>query len=225
MAQSLEVSIKWLSDSYGLWHLFICSDQYPVFPYWPQVQSQQHQSMHMYTSFMTLPEPRSPPQAWDGETTFHKWHIYKYSLMPEPQWSSWRLSDALVWGASPVYTFHKCLYDKTLVPSLPDWEVWGLLKVYSIGIMDSKSSLPLFPDYWHRWMVLLSYVHTQWYSQSVPRHCPLNTHTFVCLLTCFLRWSHLAALVVSNWHWPRTCSYPPAYTSPVPPYWDLVLYK
>lgn len=35
----------------------------------------------------------------------------------------------------------------------------------------------------------------------------------------------MAALVVSNWHWPRTCSYPPAYTSPVPPYWDLVLYS
>lgn len=182
MAQSLEVSKKWLSDSYGLWHLFICSDQYPVFSYWPQVQSQQHQSMHMYTSFMTVPEPRSPPQAWDGDPTFHKWHIYKYSLMPEPQWSSWRLSDTLVWGANPVYSFHKCLHDKTLVPSLPNWEVWGLLKVYSIGIMESKSSLPLFPDYWHRWMVLLSYVHTQWYSQVSSKTLSLqHTHIFFCL--------------------------------------------
>lgn len=90
-----------------------------------------------------------------------------------------------VWGPSPVYSFHKCLYDKTLVPSLHDWEVWRLLKVYSIGIMKSKSSLPLFSDYWHRWMVLLSYVHKQWYSQSVPRHwTPQHTHFFLffCLL-------------------------------------------
>lgn len=94
-----------------------------------------------------------------------------------------------VWGQSPVYSFHKCLHDKILVSSLHDWEVCGLLKVYSIGIVESKSSLPLFPDYWHRWMVLLNYVYTQWYSRSVPRHCPLNTHTFFCLFVCFLRWS------------------------------------
>lgn len=118
-----------------------------------------------------------------------------------------------VWGPSPVYSFHKCLHDKILVSSLHDWEVCGLLKVYSIGIMESKSSLPLFPDYWHRWMVLLNYVHTQWYSWSVPRHCPLNTHTFFCLFVCFLRWS-----IWQPW-WSQTGTGPElaAILQPIPP--------
>lgn len=93
MAQSLEVIIKWLSDSYGSWHFFICSDQCPVFPYWPQVQSQQHQSMDMILLSWHSLSPGLHP--WDGDPTIHKWHIYKSSLMEKPQWSSWRLSDAL----------------------------------------------------------------------------------------------------------------------------------